>query len=128
MERFGLGTPATRAGIIENLKSVGYVSGRGKSLVITPKGEALIEVLRKLNSRLISPELTAEWEKALDEIYRKRLGFDSYRTFLKRITEFVKEEIHRIMDQKFEVKLSDKREKKFRKKKRRAGGNSLQFI
>ncbi len=61
----GLGTPATRAEIIEKLVSTFYIERQGKSLVPTPKGFQLIELVP---DELKSPELTAQWEMRLNRI------------------------------------------------------------
>src|SRR3712207_6715701 len=63
MKESGLGTPATRAAIIERLIKVGYVEREKKILVPTDKGRALISLLKE--SQLASPELTASWEERL---------------------------------------------------------------
>jgi DNA topoisomerase-3 len=63
MKESGLGTPATRAAIIERLIQVGYVEREKKILVPTGKGRALISLLE--DSQLSSPELTARWEERL---------------------------------------------------------------
>ncbi len=61
----GLGTPATRAEIIEKLVSTFYVERQGKSMVPTPKGFQLIDLVP---DELKSPELTAQWEMRLNRI------------------------------------------------------------
>jgi DNA topoisomerase-3 len=68
MKESGLGTPATRAAIIERLIKVGYVEREKKVLVPTQKGRALISLLRE--SPLSSPELTGQWERRLAEMER----------------------------------------------------------
>ncbi|MFL5992546.1 MAG: DNA topoisomerase 3, partial [Rubrobacteraceae bacterium] len=76
MKESGLGTPATRAAIIERLIKVGYVEREKKALVPTSKGRALISLLRE--SPLSSPELTGQWERRLAEMERgaeRRLDF-----------------------------------------------------
>ena len=65
MKGSGIGTPATRASIIERLVQVGYVQRKGKTLLATPKGIALIGIMP---AEIASPETTGRWEKALDEI------------------------------------------------------------
>ena len=65
MKGSGIGTPATRAAIIERLLHVGYVQRRGKTLNATDKGVMLIDVVPP---ELSSPELTGRWELALHEI------------------------------------------------------------
>ena len=64
-ERKGLGTPATRASIIEKLVSGGFVERKGKNLIPTKAGVNLVTVLPEL---LISPKLTADWEQRLNEV------------------------------------------------------------
>lgn len=64
-ERKGLGTPATRASIIEKLVSGSFVERKGKSMIPTKDGINLITVLPEV---LTSPMLTAEWEQKLNEI------------------------------------------------------------
>jgi DNA topoisomerase III len=68
MKESGLGTPATRAAIIERLIKVGYVEREKKALVPTEKGRALISLLGE--SPLSSAELTGQWERRLAEMER----------------------------------------------------------
>lgn len=69
MKGRGLGTPATRAAIIERLKDVGYIAPEKKSLVPTPKGHQLVDLAERIGaSVLLSPELTGEWEKRIADI------------------------------------------------------------
>ena len=78
-ERKGIGTPATRSGIIEKLVSSGFVERRKSkkitNLLPTATGTALITVLPE---QLQSPQLTAEWEHRLKEIERGELAPDSF--------------------------------------------------
>jgi DNA topoisomerase-3 len=76
MERTGLGTPATRAAIIERLLEVGYAERRGRVLASTPKGEFLIGVCPE---ELRSAELTARLEAALREVEAGRLDSERVR-------------------------------------------------
>lgn len=64
-ERKGLGTPATRAAVIEKLVAAGFVERKGKSLIPTKAGINLVTVLPE---PLTSPMLTAEWEQRLTAI------------------------------------------------------------
>jgi len=69
MKGRGLGTPATRAAIIERLKDVGYIALEKKSLVPTPKGRQLVERAEAIGAQvLLSAELTGEWEKRIADI------------------------------------------------------------
>ena len=65
MKGSGIGTPATRAAIIERLIKVGYAQRRGKTLLATDKGVMLIDVVPQ---ELSSPEMTGRWELALHDI------------------------------------------------------------
>ena len=64
-ERRGLGTPATRAAVIEKLVKGSFAERKGKQLIPTQNGAALISVLPDM---LTSPQLTAEWENNLTQI------------------------------------------------------------
>ncbi|HET8876334.1 MAG TPA: topoisomerase C-terminal repeat-containing protein, partial [Casimicrobiaceae bacterium] len=69
MREKGLGTPATRAQIIEGLIAERYVLREGKELIATPKASSLITLLHGLGvPELFSPELTAEWEFKLAQM------------------------------------------------------------
>lgn len=83
----GLGTPATRAGIIERLISVGYVERQKKSLVPTDKGKQLIVIVP---DKLKNPELTGEWEKKLLDM---EAGKYSDKVFMEEISCLVGEAV-----------------------------------
>jgi DNA topoisomerase-3 len=75
IQNCGLGTPATRADIIEKLVNSDYIFRKSRQLVPTPKGYQLIELVPP---DLKSPELTAKWELDLENISRgkrKKEGF-----------------------------------------------------
>ena len=74
-ERKGLGTPATRAAIIEKLVAAGFVERKGKSLIPTKDGINLITVLPE---PLTSPVLTAEWEQQLTAIAKGEAQPDAF--------------------------------------------------
>lgn len=71
IERKGLGTPATRAGIIEKLVKTEFINRQGKKLLPTEKGINLISILP---DTLKSSSLTAEWENKLKNIEQGKLG------------------------------------------------------
>ena len=88
MKDSGIGTPATRAAIIERLVTVGYLEREGRSLVATEKA---IQVIRLLGDhRLTSPELTGDWEKRLGRIEH---GGDTRPAFMKDIAAFATETV-----------------------------------
>ena len=74
-ERKGLGTPATRAAILEKLVQMGFVQRKGKQLVPTKDGINLAVVLPE---SLTSPALTAEWENSLTEIAKGNADPDEF--------------------------------------------------
>jgi DNA topoisomerase-3 len=88
MEAKGLGTPATRAAIIEGLIREEYVNREGRELVPTPKAFSLLFALHMLHIvELASPELTGEWEHKLKLIEAGKLTRDE---FMKQISELVR--------------------------------------
>ncbi len=68
-ERKGLGTPATRAGILEKLVQTGFAEHKDKNIIPTKNGTLLISVLP---DTLISADMTAEWENKLTDISKGR--------------------------------------------------------
>ena len=74
-ERKGLGTPATRAAIIEGLVKSGLVVRKDKNILPTEKG---VNLIRVLPDSVKSPMLTAEWENALKQIERGEISADDY--------------------------------------------------
>ena len=74
-ETDGLGTEATRAGIIELLFKRGYLVCQGKSILATRVGTGLI---RNLPESATTSDMTALWENSLDAISQKRLRYDSF--------------------------------------------------
>ena len=88
MKERGLGTPATRAAIIEKLVSDKYVVRDGKEMIPTAKAFDLIRVLSAMNCEaLTSPELTGEWEYKMDLISK---GKESRENFMQGIVEMTK--------------------------------------
>ena len=83
MKDSGIGTPATRAAIIERLIQVGYIERDGRALVVTEKGMNVIRLLGE--HALTSPGLTGEWEHRLARI---ETGEDSRKAFMGDIVKF----------------------------------------
>lgn len=86
MKDSGLGTPATRAAIIERLIQVGYITRKGKSLVPTEKGKKLIAVVPP---ELKSPETTGRWEKGLSGIAKGNMETDRFMGSIKRYVMYL---------------------------------------
>ena len=82
-EKKGLGTPATRAGIIEKLVKSGFAERKGKSLIPTKDGCNLVCVLPE---QIRSPKMTAEWENTLMEIERGNADADAFLSGIVRMT------------------------------------------
>lgn len=89
VERKGLGTPATRAGIIENLIFKGFVERDKKNLLITDKGNRLVAVVE---DKFKSADTTSEWEMKLSKISSGEVDADD---FIKEIERSIIEVIDR---------------------------------
>ena len=87
VERKGLGTPATRAGIIENLIYKEFIERDKKNLIASPKGKSLIEIVA---DNFKSAEMTAQWEMELSDISQ---GKSSKKEFLEGIEAEIKDTI-----------------------------------
>ncbi len=99
MKDSGIGTPATRAAIIERLLQVGYIERDGRSLVVTEKG---LNVIRLLGEHpLTSPGLTGDWEHRLARI---ETGHDSREAFMGDIVKFTESTVGEL-----DTKLKDVR-------------------
>lgn len=97
MERRGLGTPSTRAGVIELLIARRYVERQGCSLLPTPKG---LEVYETVGDKLIAaPDMTARWEKDLQEIERGNLSADM---FTKQVERYARQIVEELSNVRFE--------------------------
>lgn len=82
----GLGTPATRASIIERLIKTGYVERQGTALVVTTKGMELVRLVN--DPTLVTPELTGQWEHKLAQIER---GEYTAGTFMGEVATFTRQ-------------------------------------
>jgi DNA topoisomerase-3 len=99
MKDSGIGTPATRAAIIERLLQVGYIERDARALVVTEKG---LNVIRLLGEHpLTSPTLTGDWESRLAKI---ESGADSRKAFMGDIVKFAESTVGEL-----DAKLKDVR-------------------
>jgi DNA topoisomerase III len=87
MKEKGLGTPATRAAIIETLISAHYLTRQGKELQPTAKAIQTIMLLKSAVPELTSPELTGEWEFRLREIEHRKLTRDAFMRDIRDLTK-----------------------------------------
>ncbi|WGY68388.1 DNA topoisomerase III [Burkholderia cepacia] len=84
----GLGTPATRAAIIEGLLGEKYLLREGREMIPTAKAFQLMTLLRGLGVKeLTAPELTGEWEYKLSQMERGNLGRDAFMQEIARMTQ-----------------------------------------
>jgi DNA topoisomerase-3 len=99
MSERGLGTPATRAQIIEGLLNEGYLLRQGRDLAVTAKGISLITLLRSVDAAaLTKPELTGGWESQLRKMEHGQFSRDAFmgeiRALTTEIVEKVRQNIH----------------------------------
>ena len=100
MKDSGIGTPATRAAIIERLIQVGYIEREGRSLVATDKG---LNVVRLLGEHaLTSPDMTGQWEHRLGKIER---GEDSREKFMGDIAGFAEQTVKELDEKLKDVRI-----------------------
>ncbi len=100
MKDSGIGTPATRAAIIERLLQVGYVERDGRALVVTEKGMNVIRLLGE--HALTSAAMTGDWERRLGRI---ETGEDSRQKFMGDIVQFTEATVHELDTKLKEVRI-----------------------
>jgi DNA topoisomerase-3 len=100
MKDSGIGTPATRAAIIERLLQVGYIERDGRALVVTEKGMNVVRLLGE--HALTSPGLTGEWERRLSNI---ETGVDSREAFMADIVAFTEKTVHELDETLKDVRI-----------------------
>ncbi len=76
----GIGTSATRGGIIEKLERIKYIDINKKTTIVTPtsKGEAIYDIVARSMPDMLNPTLTASWEKGLDMVAKKEIKSDEF--------------------------------------------------
>jgi DNA topoisomerase-3 len=90
MSERGLGTPATRAAIIEGLLNEGYLRREGREMVPSAKARQLITLLSGLGvSELTSPELTGDWERRLKQIEQRQLDRTAFMRDIAQMTQVI---------------------------------------
>lgn len=91
MKESGLGTPATRAAIIERLLSTAYIERKAKKLVPTDRGLAVYALVR--GRKLASPELTGSWEKLLSAMVKGSVSYEQFMEGIRTYTTTIVEEL-----------------------------------
>ncbi|MDD5200690.1 MAG: DNA topoisomerase III [Terrimicrobiaceae bacterium] len=88
MSQRGLGTPATRAQIIEGLILDGYLVRQGREIIVTSKGLSLITLLRGIGvDSLTSPEMTGDWEFQLKQMEAGKIDRAAFMAGIRKFTE-----------------------------------------
>lgn len=82
----GIGTSATRGGIIQKLERINYIEINPKTTVITPSefGEAVYDVVFNSMKDMLNPKLTASWEKGLEMVAKKEIKSEEFMTKLEK--------------------------------------------
>lgn len=91
----GIGTSATRAGIIKKLVDIGHIKINPKTQIVTPepKGEAIVELVRLTAKELLNPTLTASWEKGLFMIENNET---TSAVFEEKLTQYIMRTIEKV--------------------------------
>lgn len=106
MEKFGLGTPATRAEIIEKLVKSELMERTGHALRVTPKRKQLLNLV---NKELVSPKLTAKWEKQLEDIAHGKMKSQKFIGDIKNDTKRLVSEVKNSKENYKDFSLTKKR-------------------
>ena len=110
MKGSGIGTPATRAAIIERLLKVGYAERKGKNIIATDKGVQLIAIMPQ---EIASPEMTGRWELALSQITDGTQDAGRFMDGIRKLTTFLTQYAR---DNKSQVSFPDDARRKKRQR------------
>jgi len=92
----GIGTSATRGGIIQKLERIKYIEINSKTQIITPtkKGEVIYDVVRKSIPDMLNPELTASWEKGLEMVAKKEI---EPQIFMEKLEKYISSKVNKLV-------------------------------
>ena len=92
----GIGTSATRAGILQKLEKIKYIAVNSKTQIITPteKGEAIYDVVSNSMPDMLNPKLTASWEKGLDMVAKKEIQSE---IFMEKLEAYIKSKFNKLV-------------------------------
>ena len=92
----GIGTSATRGGIIEKLEKINYITINNKTQIITPtiKGEEIYDIVNKVMPDMLNPKLTASWEKGLEMVAKKEIMPDE---FMNKLQKYIKSKFSKLV-------------------------------
>ncbi len=91
----GIGTSATRSGIIKKLSEIGHINIHKKTQIVTPtlKGEAIVKLVRQTAKELLNPSLSASWEKGLAMI---ESGETTETVFMEKLHSYIIKSIEKV--------------------------------
>ena len=92
----GIGTAATRGGIIQKLEKIQYIQINPKTQIVTPtiKGEAIYDVVFSSMPDMLNPKLTASWEKGLDMVAKKEI---EPQIFMEKLEKFINSKFDKLV-------------------------------
>ncbi len=92
----GIGTSATRGGIIQKLERINYIEINSKTTIITPSefGEAVYDVVATSIKDMLNPKLTASWEKGLDMVAKKEIESNE---FMIKLEDYIKRNVNKFI-------------------------------
>lgn len=108
MSERGLGTPATRAAIIEGLIAQEYIARDGRDLLATRRGVELITLLQQIGLKtLTSPGMTGEWEYKLKQMEQGRLDRHVFMDGIKELTGEIVDKVKRYQNEQQQIELPE---------------------
>ncbi len=92
----GIGTSATRGGIIEKLEKIKYIDINKKTQIITPtnKGEIIYDIVYSSMPDMLNPKLTASWEKGLDMVAKKEIKPE---VFMSKLENYINSKFNKLV-------------------------------
>ena len=92
----GIGTSATRQGIIEKLEKIKYIAINSKTQIVTPteKGEAIYDVVKSAMPDMLNPKLTASWEKGLEMVAKSEIKSDE---FMEKLEKYINSKFDKLV-------------------------------
>ena len=92
----GIGTSATRGGIIEKLEKIKYIQINKKTQIVTPtnKGENIYDIVKQSMPDMLNPKLTASWEKGLDMVAKKEIKPDE---FMRKLKKYINSKFNKLV-------------------------------
>ena len=92
----GIGTSATRGGIIEKLEKIRYIEINKKTQIVTPtnKGEKIYDIVKLSMPDMLNPKLTASWEKGLDMVAKKEIEPEE---FMKKLKKYINSKFDKLV-------------------------------